>query len=115
MKFESIEFKNIFAYGENVNKIEYSDKGKLILLRGKSGAGKSAILSLPILVLYGKLTKVTKAGIANRINKHGWIRGTLSKGQHTYVIEREFSPNTLKIWKDEEEIDLFGSSAGEDL
>ena len=76
MKFVSIEFKNIFAYGESVNKIEYSDTGKMTLLKGISGAGKSAILSLPTLVLYGRLMSVTKSGIANRINKHGWIRGT---------------------------------------
>lgn len=114
MKFESIEFKNVFAYGEEVQRIDYSSDGKLILLKGQSGAGKSAILSLPILVLYGKLTKVTKSAIVNRVNKHGWVRGTIIKGQHKYVIEREFSPNSLKIWKDDEEVDLFGSSAGED-
>ncbi len=114
MKFESVEFKNIFSYGEQVQRIDYSSEGKLILLKGVSGAGKSAILSLPILVLYGRLLKGTKSGIANRINKHGWIRGTILKGQHRYVIEREFSPNSLRIWKDDEEVDLFGSSAGED-
>ena len=114
MKFESIEFKNVFAYGEEIQRIDYSSDGKLILLKGQSGAGKSAILSLPILVLYGKLTKVTKSAIANRVNKHGWVRGTIIKGQHKYVIEREFSPNSLKIWKDDEEVDLFGTSAGED-
>ena len=114
MRFESIEFKNIFAYGEEIHRIDYSNDGELVLLKGKSGAGKSAILSLPILVLYGKLAKATKAGIANRVNKHGWVRGTIIKNQHKYVIEREFSPNSLKIWKDDEEVDIFGASAGED-
>jgi len=28
MKFESIEFKNIFSYGEQVQKINYSSEGK---------------------------------------------------------------------------------------
>lgn len=114
MRFQSIEFKNIFAYGEAVQRVDYSDSGKLILLKGQSGAGKSAILSLPVLVLYGKLASVTKAGIANRVNKHGWIRGTIIKGQHTYVIERTFSPNSLKIWKDDVEIDNYGSSDAQD-
>ena len=102
MRFVSIEFKNIFAYGEQIRKIEYSDTGKMTLLRGVSGSGKSAILSLPMLVLYGKPLRATKAGVANRINKHGWVRGTIIKGQHTYVIEREFSPNNLRVWKDDE-------------
>lgn len=114
MRFVSIEFKNVFAYGEEVQKIEYSSEGKLILLKGISGAGKSAILSLPTLVLYGKLKSVAKTGIANRVNKHGWVRGVIVKGQHEYVIEREFSPNSLKIWKDGNEIDSYGSSDAED-
>ena len=113
MRFVSIEFKNIFAYGEQIRKIEYSDTGKMTLLRGVSGSGKSAILSLPMLVLYGKPLRATKAGVANRINKHGWVRGTIIKGQHTYVIEREFSPNNLRVWKDDEEIDTYGSSSAE--
>lgn len=114
MKFEKIEFKNIFAYGEETRVVEYLDNGELVLLKGKTGAGKSAILSLPILVLYGRLAKTTKTSIANRINKHGWIKGTITKGQHRYIIEREFSPNSLKIWKDGEPIDIYGASAGED-
>ena len=114
MRFVSIEFKNVFAYGEEVQKIEYSSEGKLILLKGISGAGKSAILSLPTLVLYGKLKSVAKTGIANRVNKHGWVRGIIVKGQHEYVIEREFSPNSLKIWKDGNEIESYGSSDAED-
>ena len=113
MKFVSIEFKNIFAYGEQVNRIDYSDTGKMILLKGVSGAGKSAILSLPTLLIYGRLTRVTKAGIANRVNKHGWIRGTIVRGQDTFVIEREFAPNSLTIWKNDEQIDHFGASDAE--
>ena len=114
MKFESIEFKNIFAYGEQVQRIDYSENGELILLKGMSGSGKSSILSLPTLLLYGKITKTNKSDIANRTNKHGWIRGTIKKGQHTYVIEREFSPNSLHIWKDGFEVDIYGTSSGEE-
>ena len=114
MKFVSIEFKNIFAYGEQVNKIEYSDTGKMILLKGISGSGKSAILSLPTLVLYGQLMKVNKSGIANRINKHGWIRGTIVKGEDTYIIERTFTPNSLTIWKNNEQLEHYGISDAEE-
>ena len=113
MKFVSIEFKNIFAYGEKIHRIDYSSEGKMILLKGISGAGKSAILSLPTLVLYGRLKSVNKSAIANRVNKHGWIRGTVVRGQDTFVIEREFTPNSLTIWKNDEQIDHFGSSDAE--
>lgn len=109
MKIEKIEFKNLFSYGENVQEIEYDNTGKLILLKGQSGAGKSAILSLPILLLYGKLEKVPKTSIANRINKNGWIKGTIQQGPHTYVIERKFSPNSVTVYKDDTNIENYGT------
>ena len=109
MKIEKIEFKNLFSYGEQVQEINYDDTGKLILLKGQSGAGKSAILSMPCLLLYGKLEKVPKTSIANRINKNGWMRGTIKQGQHTYVIERKFSPNAVTVFKDGENIENYGS------
>lgn len=109
MKIEKIEFKNLFSYGEQVQEINYDDTGKLILLKGQSGAGKSAILSLPCLLLYGKLEKVPKTSIANRINKNGWMRGTIKKGQHTYVIERKFSPNGVTVFRNGENIENYGT------
>ena len=109
MKIEKIEFKNLFSYGEQVQEINYDNTGKLILLKGQSGAGKSAILSLPCLLLYGKLEKVPKTSIANRINKNGWIRGTIQQGQHTYIIERKFSPNSVTVYKDGMNIENYGT------
>ena len=109
MKIVKISFKNLFAYGEKVNTIDYSQENKLILLSGVSGAGKSSILNLPILLLYGKIEKVPKNSIANRINRNGWIRGTIIKGQSVYEIERTFMPNSIKILKDGKDIENYGS------
>lgn len=110
MRIEKIEWKNIFAYGEEVQRLEYTD-GQLVLLKGRSGSGKSSILSLPSLLLYGKLDKLknSKSSIANRTNKNGWIQGTIKKGSSTYVIERTFSPNSVTVWKDGVNIDNYGS------
>lgn len=109
MRIEKIEFKNIFAYGDKLNTIEYSSDGKLILLKGKSGTGKSAIMSLPILALYGKTDKIPKTAIANRINKNGLIRAYISKNGHQYIIERTYSPSILKVFKDGKDIENYGS------
>lgn len=109
MKIERIQFKNLFSYGEQIQEINYDDIGKLILLKGQSGSGKSAILSLPILLLYGKLEKVPKTAIANRINKNGWMRGYIKQGQHEYIIERKFSPNSVTVYKDNENIENYGT------
>lgn len=107
MKIETISFKNIFAYGEELQTVNYTDNGELILLKGKSGAGKSAILSLPCVLLYGRIEK-TKNAIANRINRNGYIRGTVKAGSHTYTIERGFLPNYLKVYKDGTDIENIG-------
>ena len=109
MRIDSIEFKNIFAYGEKLQRIEYSNDGKLILLKGKSGSGKTAILSLPCLLIYGKFEKIPKFAIANRINKNGFLKGTIYKNNHTYVIERYFMPTKVKVFKDGQDIENFGS------
>lgn len=113
MKFKNIEWKNLFAYGEETQRIEYED-GKLVLLKGTSGSGKSAILSLPALALYGKLEKLNKSSIANRTNKNGWLRATIEKGGHIYIIERGFSPNTLQVFKDGVNIESYGTSSAQD-
>lgn len=109
MRIEKIEFKNIFAYGEKLNTIEYSNEGKLILLKGKSGSGKSAIMSLPVLALYGKSDKIPKTAIANRVNKNGLIRAYITKNGHEYIIERTYSPSSLKVYKDGNDIENYGS------
>jgi DNA repair exonuclease SbcCD ATPase subunit len=108
MKIESISFKNIFAYGEDLQTVNYSDNGELILLKGESGAGKTAVLSLPCLLLYGRIEKTPKNSIANRVNKNGFIHGELSVSGHKYVIERGFLPNTLKVFKDGVDIENIG-------
>lgn len=77
-------------------------------MKGQSGAGKTAILSLPCLLLYGRIEKTPKNAIANRVNKNGFIHGEISIGSHNYVIERGFLPNTLKVFKDGADIESFG-------
>jgi len=108
MEFKKIMFKNVFAYGEKVNTIEYQKDGCLMLVSGKSGAGKSAILSLPMLLIYGKSDKIPKNAIANRINKNGWIGGEIVSNGHEYAIERTFNPSSLKIWKDGKDLENYG-------
>lgn len=100
MQLKEIQFKNIGSFGEILYTISYSDSGEIIQLNGPSGAGKSTIMSLPELLFYGKNNKVNKPAIANRINKNGYIKGTVICGPDTFIIERGFSPTFLKIYKE---------------
>ena len=82
-------------------------------LAGKSGAGKSSLLSIPKLLLFGKTEggdgkPVDVADISNWLNKKGWIHGEVQKDNDLYVIERTFSPSALSITKNGNPIDKAG-------
>lgn len=113
MKIFKLEWRNIFSYGDDITSIDFGDEGKLWQLSGKSGAGKSSLLAIPKLLLFGKTEgsdgkPVSVNEVANRINKKGWIRGTISKENDVYVVERTFSPSGLTIYKNEENLDMAG-------
>ena len=109
MRIESIEFRNIGSYGNKLQHFDYSKDGQLILLTGVSGAGKTTVLSLPVLLLYGKMDKVPKAEIANRKNGNGYLKGVISKGNDTYIIERTFGKSsTIQVFKNGEDVNSIG-------
>lgn len=113
MKFKQIRWRNIFSYGNKIEELNFDDTGKLWQLSGRSGSGKSSLLSIPKLLLYGKTEgsdgKAVKMGdIANRINKNGWIEGTIIKNNDVFVIERTFSPQSLTVYKNGENLDKAG-------
>jgi DNA repair exonuclease SbcCD ATPase subunit len=100
MKLRKIEWRNIGPYGNKLQKIEFSDEGGLWMLLGKNGHGKSFVVNLPKILYYGRLDKFKKEDIANRINKHGWVKGEIETSPGTFVtIERNISPADLKVYK----------------
>ena len=100
MKLKKIEWRNIGPYGNKLQKIEFSDEGGLWMLLGKNGHGKSFVVNLPKILYYGRLDKFKKEDIANRINKHGWVKGEIETSPGTFVtIERNISPADLKVYK----------------
>ena len=113
MKIVKLQWRNIFSYGDDITEIEFSDEGKLWQLSGKSGSGKSSLLSIPKLLLFGKTEggdgkPVDMADVSNWLNKKGWICGTIVKNNDTYIIERTFSPSSLTITKNGEPLDKAG-------
>lgn len=106
MRINKICWKNIYSYGNKVEVLDFSGQG-IWQLFGVSGAGKSSIIQMPQLLIYGKtMAKANKGDIANRTNKHGVIRGDISVGEDNYVITRKFDPDGLEIKKNGESMDF---------
>lgn len=110
MKLTKIEWKNIFSYGNDLHAIELDETGCLWQLCGLSGAGKTSIIQLPFLLLYGEtINGVKLPGIPNRNNmKDSLLRGYVSNGENRYVITRTFKPHALTVEKNGVMIDLPG-------
>jgi len=100
MKLRSISWRNIGPYGNKLQKLELSDEGGLWMVLGKNGHGKSFVVNLPKILYYGKLDGFLKEEIANRLNKHGWVKGEVEVSPGNLVtIERNISPQELKVHK----------------
>ena len=79
------------------------------MVLGKNGNGKSFFVNIPKILYYGKLDRFKKDEIANRMNKHGWVKADVLVNSNTEVtIERTLSPSDLTVWKDGEDIGKSG-------
>lgn len=116
MDIKSISWRNVGPYGNKLQHIDFSEEGGLWMVTGANGSGKSFFLNIPKLLYYGKLNKFNKDEIANRINKHGWIRGEVQVNPETFVtIERKFSPSDLYVEKNGEDIGKSGINNYQDF
>ena len=107
MRIEKIEWSNISSYGNKTECLDFTNNSGMWQLFGKSGSGKSSIIQMPQLLIYGKdSTDANKGDYANWINKNGVIKGTLISGGDTYVIERKFEPDGLSVWKNGEKLNF---------
>jgi DNA repair exonuclease SbcCD ATPase subunit len=109
LKLKNISWKNIGPFGNKLQCLELPDEGGLWMVVGKNGNGKSFFVNLPKILYYGKLDRFKKDEIANRLNKHGWIKGEDETSPDTYVaIERNFSPSSLLVNKNDDDIGKAG-------
>ncbi len=100
MKLKYIEWRNIKSFGNTLQRIDFSDKGALWVITGANGSGKTSLIDLPKILFYGRLDKFKKDDIANRLNRHGWLKGEVQINPTTIVeIERRLSPGELSIHK----------------
>ena len=110
MKLIKLEYKNFNSYGNKITKIEFDEKGNMIMLIGQSGHGKSTIREVISYLIYGKVQEKKLGDLPNRINKTLWGKITLVAKGSTITIERGITPKVLEVYIDGVVQDVAGNS-----
>jgi DNA repair exonuclease SbcCD ATPase subunit len=106
MIINEITIKNFKSFGNKVQKISFDNDGKLILLYGRNGSGKSTILEVIDFLLYGivrgkERKKVSLKSLPNRINKNLQTGIKLFNENNEHIeIERYLEPGKIVVKKD---------------
>ena len=112
MHIHSIEFSNIFCFGNKKITVDYDNlgDGSLNMIIGKNGCGKSSFIKLHKLALYFESDGVLLNGISNDINGSGYVAIDVSSNGHRWRVASHYTRtklNTIEVFKD-------GSSVPED-
>jgi len=107
MVISEISIKNFKSYGNAIQNIKFdTDSGKLILLMGENGRGKSSFMESVEFSLYGKVLNgrkkkwATLSTLPNRINRTDMEIGIKFHSNGTNVeILRGISPNKLELFE----------------
>ncbi len=105
MLISEISLKNFKSYGNNTQSLKLdTDSGKLILIAGKNGFGKSSLLSSFDYILYNKTKgstdkkSTTLAALPNRINQSDMLVSIKFQSDGVDVeIERGMLPDVLTL------------------
>jgi len=123
IKIKSIEFENLFTYGNN-NKINFEKLEGLNIIIGNNGLGKSSIVDIILFTLYNKFSRGEGKEALNIRHEHGKSILKLELNNIEYTIKRSINNNRTdikllengkdisedgKIRTDKKIIELFGS------
>jgi len=103
MIIKEIRFKNFKSYGNKQQVVKFSEKPELILLQGRTGAGKSSILESIDLAIYSKVRgknekSIPLADLPNRRNKNlEVVVNFVNNNNQKVIIQRNITPNDFKV------------------
>lgn len=105
MIIKKITIKNLKSFGNDVQEIDLTNEGNLILLSGRNGAGKSSIIDAFDYALFNivkgrKSKKVKLSSLPNRLNGNLeiTIEFTALDGTEITII-RGYAPSKLKLFE----------------
>lgn len=99
LKILRVRFKNLFSFGNSWTELEFED-GKITLIVGKNGDGKSTFYEALFFGLYGKpFRKINKDGLVNTTNgKQTLVEVELVADDKQVKVVRGIRPNTFEIY-----------------
>lgn len=102
MKILKIISRNIMCFGNKTLEIDFTkDEPSIWELLGGNGVGKSTLIKIIKLGIYGKTDGLTLAEIANDVNGNGYIETHFESRNGKYKIVRTFSPASLALFENE--------------
>ena len=108
LHIKSISIKNFFSFGNITSKINFDELGKVVLVKGKNGSGKTTIIEAVSFALFGRTLKsVKKDNIINKYNRKDCLVVLNifdDIKQCEYVIERGIKPKIFNITRDGESV-----------
>ena len=98
MKISEFSYRNLLSYGNVLQKIEFNDEPRLILVEGENGAGKSSIKEALTVSIYGRSAIRKMKDVPNWINRNAFtqIKFTTTAGEQI-IISRGIDPNFSDI------------------
>lgn len=99
LKIQKVRFKNLFSFGNAWTELDFED-GKITLIVGKNGDGKSTFYEALFFGLYGKpFRKINKEGLINTTNgKQTLVEVDLIADEKQVKVIRGIRPNTFEIY-----------------
>lgn len=99
LKIKTLRFKNFLSFGNNTTELNFED-GKIALIVGKNGDGKSCFYEALFFGLYGKpFRKITKDGLVNTTNgKNTLVEIELETEDKIVKIVRGIKPTVFEIY-----------------
>jgi len=110
IKFNKLIFSNVLSFGATPTVVDFNSG--LNLITGLNGSGKSAILDSLSFCLFGRPYRdVNLKDIINRKNKKNLYTECefVKNGTDVYRIVRTMKPDSIKVFKGAQELDLLSS------
>lgn len=127
INFKKIKAKNFFCYGKEGIQIDFEKYKNIVLIKGKNldissdqeddkhssnGVGKSSIIDALVYGLFGKTVKnPLKVKQGDIINKSSAKQMEVEVEWDDYKVVRTRKPDSLRLWKEKEEITRGGIPA----